>query len=193
MRRTLGRLDVNLVLGESVSQNQPYPPQQYPEGYNYPPPPKKKNTLRNVLLGIIAVSVLFIGGCLAVLGMAANEVGKSINESIEADQEPGGPDNPLAIEPGKAFEVSGFNYAPGWKVGRDAFGDVKITRLKVTNNRDDKDSALVEIKFWKGNEVRALADCTTEPIAPGTTVTLGCLSADKLPKSYDKVTINDTF
>ena len=63
----------------------------------------------------------------------------------------------------------------------------------MTNERDKKDSALVEIKLWKGSEVLALADCTTEPIAPNTTVTLSCLSGDKLPKKYSKITINDTF
>ena len=63
----------------------------------------------------------------------------------------------------------------------------------MTNNRDDKDSALVEIKFWSGDEVLALADCTTEPIAVGTTTTLNCVSTDSIPKNYDRVTINDTF
>lgn len=186
-------------LGETMSQSQPPPGPQYPPqpppGYYPPqlPPPKKKNTLRNVLLGIIAISLLFIAGCLALVGMAANEVGKSIDESIQNDKEPGGADNPLTIQPGEAFEVRGFDYAAGWRVGRDTFGDVDIKRLRVTNNRDERDSALVEIKFWRGNEVLALADCTTEPIATGTTVTLGCTSVDRLPRNYDKVTINDTF
>ena len=39
----------------------------------------------------------------------------------------------------------------------------------------------------------ALSDCTSEPIDPGTTVTLTCFSGDKLPKSYDRITINDSF
>lgn len=173
--------------------SQPYPPQQAP-GYPPPPPPqKKKHTLRNILLIIIALSVLFIGGCAAIFGMAANEVSKSIDKSIASDSEPGGPDNPLTIKPGQAFEVSGFKYAEGWKVKREFGGYVNITGLKVTNERDKKDSALVEIKFWKGSEVLALSDCTTEPIAPDTTVTISCSSGDKLPKAYEKVTINDTF
>ena len=65
--------------------------------------------------------------------------------------------------------------------------------LKVTNNRSDKDSALVEIKVWKGTEVVALADCSTDPIDVGTTVKVSCTSTDKLPNNFDKITINDTF
>jgi hypothetical protein len=151
--------------------------------------PKKKHTVRNVLLIFLGVSILFVGGCLALIGGAANEIDKSIKES---DNKPGGADNPLTIKVGKAFEVDGFNYAGGWKAKND-FGAVGIKGLKVTNNRDDKDSALVEIKFWKGSEVLALADCTTEPIGVGTTVTLSCTSGDKLPRAYSKVTVNDTF
>jgi len=154
------------------------------------PPAKKKHTVRNVVLIIIAVLILFIGGCMALIGGAANEVSKSIDKH---DNSVGGPKNPLTIQVGKAFEVRGFNYAAGWKVGRDIAGDVDIKGLKVTNNRDDKDGALVEIKFWKGTEVLASADCTTDQIDVGTTVKVSCLSSDKLPKKYDKVTINDSF
>lgn len=154
---------------------------------------KKGHTVRNVLLGIIAVGVLFIGGCLALVGGAANEVGKSLDKEVAKDKEPGGPDNPLTIVEGQKFSVSGFDYSGGWKLGDDGLGSVEITNLKVTNNRDDKDSALVEIKFMKGSEVLAVTDCTTEPVAVGETTTLSCISADDLPKAYDRITINDSF
>ena len=154
---------------------------------------KKKHTFRNIMLGLIAVSVLFIGGCLALVGGAVNEVGNSIEDAEAKDQEPGGPDNPLTIVEGESFTVSGFDYSAGWKITDDGLGSIDIQGLKVTNNRNDKDSALVEIKFMNGTEVLALTDCTTEPVAVGQTTTLSCISADDLPKSYDRVTINDTF
>jgi hypothetical protein len=154
------------------------------------PQPKKKHTVRNVILAVLALGILGMAGCMALVVGGANEVANSIEEDAN---KPGGTDNPLAITEGKAFEVDGFTYKSGWSIGEDAFGDLAIKGLKVTNNRDDKDSALVEIKLWKGTEVRALSDCTTEPIAVGTTVTLSCVSADKMPHGYDKVTINDTF
>lgn len=173
-----------------------YPPQQ---GGYYPPPgyqqqpPKKSHTLRNVLLVIIGLMLLGFVGCSVLVGTAVNEVDKSVKASEAKDAEPGGPDNPLKIKVGEAFEVSDFKYAAGWGVGNDALGDLAIKNLKVKNNRDDKDAALTEIKFLKGNEVLASADCTTSQITPGQTVTVDCLSIDKLPKQYDKITINDSF
>lgn len=156
-------------------------------------PAKKSHTVRNVLLILIAVFVLFVGGCLALVGGAANEVSKSIDKEVAKDSEPGGPDNPLTIEEGKKFSVSGFDYAAGWKISDDGLGSVDVKGLKVTNNRESKDSALVEIKLMQGSEVLALADCTTEPVAVGQTTTLSCLSGDDLPTSYDRITINDSF
>lgn len=171
--------------GQPAPGQQPYPPQGYQQA-----PPKKKHTLRNVLLILALVFILFVGGCLALIGGAANEIDKSIKEDAN---KAGGTDNPLTIKEGEAFEVDGFKYSAGWAVDKDQFGFIKITGLKVTNDRDDKDSALVEIKFWNGSEVLASDDCTTSPIDVGTTVTLNCLGLDELPKSYDKITINDSF
>jgi len=170
-----------------MSDGQASNPPQAPAGTT---PPKKKHTVRNVILVIIVLVILVIGGCMALIGKAADDIDKSIKKD---ENKPGGTHNPMKIVPGKPFEVDHFNYKGGWKVGKDMIGDVDITGLKVTNNRSDKDSALVEIKFWRGKEVLALADCTTDPIDVGTTVTVSCGSTDKLPKSYDKITINDSF
>lgn len=157
------------------------------------PPPKKSNTTRNILLAILAVFVLAIAGCVAFLGLTATVVNDAIETGQAEDAAPGGPDNPLTIVEGQAFEVSGFQYSSGWRVTEDALGDVNIEGLKVTNSRDEKDGALVEIKFMRGNEVVALVDCTTEQIPVGQTTTLNCISADDLPADYDRITINDTF
>jgi hypothetical protein len=44
---------------------------------------------------------------------------------------------------------------------------------------------------WPGR--LAVTDCTTEPVAVGETTTLSCTSADQIPRSYDRITINDSF
>lgn len=156
--------------------------------------PKKKHTFRNVVLILIAVFALFVVGCTVLVGTAANEVGKSIEKSEKADKAPGGPDNPLKVKEGEKFSVAGFDYDAGWKVVKDTdLGMLNVEGLKVTNNRDKKDSALVEVKFWKGNEVLALTDCTTEPVAVGTKTKVSCIGTDDIPKGYNKITINDSF
>ncbi|HYJ68378.1 MAG TPA: hypothetical protein VEX15_12060 [Nocardioidaceae bacterium] len=153
-------------------------------------PPKKKRTFLKVFLALCAFGIVSVIAIVALLASAANEV----SNSIEADaNKPGGTDNPMAITEGKPFAVDGFKYAAGWQIAHDGLGDATVKDLKVTNDRDSKDSALVEIKLWKGTEVKTLVDCTTSPIDVGSTVTLSCLSTDPMPKHFDKVTINDSF
>ena len=127
--------------------------------------------------------------CTAGVVGTADEVSKSMDSDASKE---GGPENPMTITEGEAFEVDGFNYAAGWKATEE-LDTATITGLKVTNNRDHKDSAVVEIKFMKGSEVLALVDCTTDPIQKGQTATLDCFSDDKLPDDYDEITINDSF
>src|SRR5947208_603743 len=68
-----------------TEQTRPVGQQQAaPVAYAQPPghQPKKKHTLRWVLLALVLLFVLFVGGCFAILGMAGNEVGKSIDKSL---------------------------------------------------------------------------------------------------------------
>jgi hypothetical protein len=182
----------DLANGHVLTESGQWVPVGAPAGAPGAPlaPVKKKHTVRNVILGLMLLAILFVGGCFALLGAGLNAADKAIKEDAN---KPGGTDNPLTIVAGKPFEVDGFKYAAGWRVRNDALGDMDITGLKVTNHRDSKDSAIVEIKVWKGKEVVAAADCTSDPIAVGTTVSLTCLSTDRLPKAYDEITINDSF
>ena len=153
-------------------------------------PPKKNRTFLKVFLALCAFGLISVIGLLALVDAGANGVAQSIDQNAN---KAGGDSNPMMITEGKAFEVDGFNYSKGWSLGKDVLGDLTIKGLKVTNNRDNNDSALVEVKVWKGTEVLALADCTTEPIGVGTTVTPSCVSTDALPKNFTEITINDTF
>jgi hypothetical protein len=53
-------------------------PQQPPPGH-YGPPPKKKHTVRNVILVLLGLGVLGLGGCMALIVGAGNEVDKQAN------------------------------------------------------------------------------------------------------------------
>lgn len=100
--------------------------------------------------------------------------------------------NPVTIVEGKAFDVRKFAYAAGWKVTSSDFG-MELKNLKVTNNRDDRDGAFVQIKYMKGSEVLATIDCNSDQILPGQTVTLSCFGTESKPTGFDRITINDTF
>ncbi|GAB3991854.1 hypothetical protein [Nocardioides marmoraquaticus] len=144
-----------------------------------------------------AKSIPAVAAIVLVLGAsacAAESTGGSSSgdgRGSSAEKVPGRYQNPKDIKVGKAFEVDGFNYAAGWRI-KNSFGVSDVKALKVTNNRDKSDSALVTMKAWKDKEVVASIDCTSDPIAPGTTVTLSCFG-DALPKQYKRLTIEDSF
>ncbi|WP_019289806.1 hypothetical protein [Rhodococcus pyridinivorans] len=91
--------------------------------------------MRNILLAVLAVLILGVGGCIALVSVTADEVNEAIGSGEAEDAAPSGPDNPLTIVEGRPFEVSGFHYAVGWTVTEDALGDVAIQGLEVTNSR----------------------------------------------------------
>ena len=61
--------------------------------------------------------VLLVGGCVAVVAVVGDEVNDAVN-----DETLGGPNNPLTITEGEAFEVNGFEYDDGWTIAADASG-----------------------------------------------------------------------
>ena len=61
--------------------NDATPPQGHgPYAYAPPEPPKKKHTLRNVLLVLAALALAGIAGCAALLGSAAESVDDALDE-----------------------------------------------------------------------------------------------------------------
>lgn len=166
---------------------QPYPPQGYPPG-GYPPapPPKKKHTVRNVLLILVLLAILIVGGCLALLVGSLNEVDKAINEEEKNDQ-------PTAVREGSAFSHDDFEAEAGWKVTRE-FGSATIEGLRVTNTRDEARTALLTFRFYKGNENLAEVECSSNQIQAGEISKLSCVSFDDgFPSGYTEIRVSDMW
>ncbi len=159
-------------------------------------PQKKSHTLRNVLLILALLTVLFVGGCVVLIGTAANEVGKEIDKSLE---EEAANDKPKTVTEGKAFEHDGYKVDAGWKVGADEFGYAEITGVRVTNTQAPDDfegsgrSALLTFTFYKGTENLLEVNCTGNELQKGESTTLDCGALDKLPKDYDTIKVADLF
>jgi hypothetical protein len=133
--------------------------------------------------------VLFVGGCVAITAVVSSKVDDVVN-----DDTLGGPNNPLTIEPGEAFEVAGFEYAEGWTIGPDATGLLSVQGLSVRNDRGKTDQALVTISVLLDDVVLAATTCSSDSrIAEDRTVTLSCISSDTMPTEFDEVTINDVI
>lgn len=71
-------------------QDPQYNPQQPPPGWQPPAPPKKKHTVRNVFIVLGILTVLGIGGCMAIVGAIGNEVDKQANTEHEVVYKVGG-------------------------------------------------------------------------------------------------------
>jgi hypothetical protein len=155
-------------------------------------PVAKSNTGRNILIVFAVIFLVFVGGCIAVVAVVGNEVNDTLN-----DDSLGGPNNPLTITEGEAFEVDGFEYADGWSiVGEPVSQTWRIENLKVTNNRGKADRLFAEISLLNGSEIVATATCVAgnlDKIPEDITVTVDCTSTDPLPAAYDKITINDVI
>jgi len=168
------------------SQPQPTQGQQPPPGYYQGPPPKKKHTLRNVLLILGLVFILFVGGCMALLGTAANEVDKAIQEE-EAN------DKPKAVAEGKAFTHDDYEVAAGWRVVNE-LGSANIKGLRVTNVAGESRTALLTFRFYKGSENLAEIECSSNQVAADESSVLDCFStSSNFPKGYNTIKVSDAF
>jgi hypothetical protein len=156
-------------------------------------PVKQSHTARNLLIAFGIIFLVFVGGCVAVVAVVGDKVNDAVN-----DDSLGGPNNPLTITEGQAFEVNGFEYADGWTItGQPVSQTWHVDELKVTNHRGKPDRLLAEIKLYQGSEIVATAECFTgdgiDKIPEDTTVTVECTSSEPLPEAYDRITINDAF
>lgn len=155
------------------------------------PTPKKKHTVRNVILVLLGLFILFMGGCMALIGGAANEVSKSIDEH---ENQEGGSNNPITLEVGEAFTIGDTSYAGGWTVKNDVLGSAEVKGLKVTNNGEESDYPSVEFRFWNGNTMLAEVSCgLLEEVPAGTTQKLDCSGDESLPAKYEKLTVQNSM
>ena len=119
-------------------------------------PVKQSHTARNILIVFAVLFLVFVGGCIAVVAVVGNKVNDAVN-----DDSVGGPNNPLTITEGEAFEVDGFEYADGWTITDEPVsGTWHIDNLKVTNHRGKADRLRVKITLLNANEVVATTFCT---------------------------------
>lgn len=155
-------------------------------------PVKQSHTARNILIVFAVLFLVLVGGCIAVVAVVGDKVNDAVN-----DDTVGGPNNPLTITQGEAFEVDGFEYADGWSiVGEPVSQTWRIENLKVTNHRGKADRLFAEIKLLSGSEIVATSTCVAgnlDKIPEDITVTVDCTSADPLPAAYDTITINDVI
>jgi hypothetical protein len=83
--------------------------QPQPQPYTQPLPPKKNRKWPLVLLVLTVVFIAAIGDYVALVGGAANEVSKSLDESEAKNA-------PRNVKPGPVFPIGKHQMLAGWTV-----------------------------------------------------------------------------
>lgn len=149
-----------------------------------PAQPKKKHTVRNIFLILFALFVLSVGGCMALIGGAASEMDKAMNEEAANDK-------PSKVTEGKAFEHDIWSVKSGWSVKGGMLG-ADIKGLRAEHIGDSVDTPMLTFTLDKGNKVLASIDCSGPEAQPGQIVKLTCMPAGKA-SGYQSITVRDLF
>jgi Sec-independent protein translocase protein TatA len=175
-------------------QTPPGPYSQTP--YGQPPqPPKKRRTWLIVLLVILAVMLIGLVSCGALIGSAGKAITEASTEASQSQQAQDDKNAPREVTPGKAFTVGKHKTLEGWKVEQDtSLGDAMFSVTgKVKNISNDTSTAFIHFKFIdKSGEVLGNVDCNSSDLEPGQTQALNCIPDGKYRK-YTTVTAEATF
>lgn len=120
-------------------QHQGHPqPGGYPAQGGYPQPPKKKKVWPWVLGGIALVFLLIVGGCVAIVGVAANEIDKEANREVTVAYEVTGTGTASVFYSGRNFDTAQENdTALPWTKNVTMDGLLKVVSLTATNGAED--------------------------------------------------------
>jgi hypothetical protein len=162
-------------------------------------PPKKRRTWLIVLVIILALMLVGIVGCVAIIGSTGKAVGEGTTEASpkasELQQTEDDRTAPREVKPGKAFTVSSHKTLAGWKVKQDtSLGDALFNITgKVKNISDATSTAFIHFTFIDSSgEVLGDVQCNFADLGPGQTQALSCIPDGKYGK-YRKVTAEVTF
>jgi hypothetical protein len=175
----------------------PGPPGPYMQTpYDQPPQPPKRRTWLIALLAILAVMLIGVVSCGALMGTAGKAV-TDVSASQQASQQAEDDRNaPREVTPGKAFTIGSHKVLEGWKVEADStFGDPEFQVTGKAKNVSDATSTMfIHLKFVdKSGEVLGNVDCSTGDLEPGQTEQMNCLSDGHYTSEYDKVTAEADF
>ena len=157
------------------------------------PPPKQSHTLRNVLLIVLGVVILFFVGCSVLVATTFHKADKAISTEVARHK-------PTTVTPGQEFTHDGFRVAGGWHIGQDpATGLAFISGAQVTNEHNgtftspDGRTAVLIFRLYDENTVVAEINCNSRQLQEGESSAMSCYSDDQLPPTYHTVKVGDVF
>ena len=131
------------------------------------------------LAGAVALTAISLSAC-------------DMAESLEEEQ---ANDTPSQVKAGAAFTHDDFKASKGWKVVKEKYLNTpSIKGLKITNNGDDGRTALLTFRFYKGKNVLAEVECSSNEMQKGEVSKLDCFStSENFPKGYDTIKVSDMW
>lgn len=151
------------------------------------PAPKKKHTVRNVILILCALAIAGFVGCTALVGSAFNEADKAVKKHDENKK-------PHDITEGKAFSHDVWEGSSGWKVTVGGPLDTAdVEGLKLTNTGDKADTPFLTFNLDDGDNVLASIDCHGAEAEPGQTVRMQCVDDDAPDGEWESVSVQTTL
>ena len=148
---------------------QPYPGQPYP-GYGVPPQePKKRKKWPWVLLALVVLFLVFVGGCVALIGGAAESIDEESDRVVTVTYEitGDGPVGSAIYTTGDMNTSSDNDVALPWKKDVEITGFVKVVTLTASNGIDS--TGTIKCTIRQGAKVisegtasgpGAIANCT---------------------------------
>lgn len=125
--------------------------------------------------GIVVGGLLLMGGCLAVLGGAANEIDKELDKGTTNSK----------VEAGKATQGGeGKDYSwKALKVSEDEFGSFEGT-IRVTNRTDSPAEVFVDVTAYDGEQTLGELNGSAR-VKPGATTEIPLTSLEDFAEATD--------
>jgi hypothetical protein len=163
------------------------PPQGYgpPQGqWGPPPPPKKKHTVRNVILGIIGAIIV-----IAIISSAASSSSKS--DSTTAKKETSNTDTGKS-DKGTKSTTDHSEDAVIMSCTKDSSTGLPTAKVKVTNNSSKSSNYIVTVSFNNGSEQIDTGIAAINNLNPGSSNTQEATSLKTDSPSSFTCKIEDT-
>jgi hypothetical protein len=149
------------------------------------------HTTRNVVLLAVVAGILFVGGCLAVVGGAVGRFQEqAASRSVTYDMRDFDSRGMThVVAEGDRFSMLFLRYRPGWSLSGDGRGHATILGLEAFNQRSETARPAVLFHLLDGGREVGAIRCTAPPVPSAGEAKLRCSSKDARPTAYSRIRV----
>jgi hypothetical protein len=149
------------------------------------------HTTRNVVLLVAVAAILFVGGCVAVVGGAVGRFQEqAASGSVTYDMRDFDSRGMThVVAEGDRFTMLFLRYRPGWTLSDDGRGHATVLGLEAFNQRSETARPAVLFHLLEGRREVAAIRCAAPPVPSVGEAKLRCSSKDVLPSTYSRIRV----